>query len=88
MRKFLLVSALSIVALTSANIAFAGGHGGGGGHEVAPTSGKMSPASNAGAVNGNGSKALDRDTGLARAEDRRNSHSMVKRHQRKTHHRK
>ena len=86
MRKFLLVSALSIVALTSGKFVLAGGHGDGGAVHVGGPISTMSPMHNAGAVNGNGGKAADRDTGLGRAEDRRDNRRAVKKRHRRTHH--
>lgn len=57
-----------------------GGHGGGGGS--AAGGGHLGGASSM-STNSNGVHSVDRDKGLARAEDRRNRHSTIKRYSKK-----
>ncbi len=73
MRKLLFITLISITALSTASGAFAAGKGNGGG---------MS-GHNAASGNSNGIHSTDRDRGLSRAAERRNVHSLNKKHVKK-----
>ena len=80
MPKFLLPLLFSIATCSMANVALAAGHG------ACHVSGM--PTKSEAAANSNGIRSVDRDKGLARAEDRRNAHSLNKTHGHKGHHAK
>lgn len=82
MRKSLLITLLSICALGTAHVAVAAAHGGGAAMHT------DSPAHGNSVANSNGVKSVDRDKGLSRAEDRRNGHSINKKHLRRMRHKK
>ena len=77
MRQLLLPLLVSITAFSTVNVALAAdkgaGHVGG------------LPTKSAAAENSNGIRSVDRDKGLARADDRRNAHSVSKSHGHKGH---
>lgn len=81
MRKFLISSILAIAAITPAAVTLAASHGGGNGGGM-HAAGAMH---NAPAANSNGVKSADRDKGLDRAADRRNSNSVTRKHAKKGH---
>ena len=87
MRK-LLISIAAVAAVASASVAMAAGHGAGGGNGGGNSGGAgmhaMEANHSAAATNSNGFKSADRDMGLDRANDRRNKHSFMRRHARKS----
>src|SRR4051812_19444788 len=80
MKKALLVTLLSIATFSISGVPFAQGKGGGGGGNGGghPSSGM--PSGSKAVQNSNGIRSLDRDKGLERAAERRNSHSLNKKH--------
>lgn len=79
MRKFLSCTILAIAAMAPAAVTLAAGHGGGPGMHAGGAT------HNAAGANSNGMKSADRDKGLDRAADRRNRHSVIRKHSKKAH---
>ncbi len=80
MKKYILGTVLVMACIGSSAVMAKGGGGGGSGGGSHGAAGAMGGHS---AANSNGMKSLDRDKGLDRAADRRNSHSTAVKHAKK-----